>query len=133
MLLQGREANKELLYEANAKLNTILNGKNKYTYYYGCQYRGSSKLQLCIIQGLTPSDEEKKLPFGFFKESRFARDSSSEINKYFDSYSYQPNGHFLTKIIFGYKINFLNYEDLFSCASINHSTQLPIILDKEIR
>ena len=103
--------------------------KDMYTHYYDCKYKNDSRLQVCLVYGLSSIHEEKILPFGFIRSSRFGKQQDNNVHRYFETYRYESNGHWLTKIIFGYTINFLNYESLFSCARVNYTNELPITLD----
>ena len=130
-VVAGPMSYREDLDKVYIKPKNIMTPKDRYTSYYDCKQKNDTNLQVCLIYGLISTNEYKPLPFGFVRSSSFAQEPNND-NRYFESYYYEPVGHWLTKLLFGYQINTFNYRNWFSCANQNSSKSLPIILNEGV-
>ena len=85
--------------------------------------------KVCLVKNIETTYLNKNiLGFGFVRESTSIQDLL-DGTKFREFISYEPDGHWLTKVLFGYKINFINdYTDWFSCVDRFRSQEISIKL-----
>ena len=101
-------------------------------YYWRCEKSGvNGDNNYCAVRHLSRSGGElnKKTPFGFARDAIGAYSDVNTQKLYSESYEYRGDGHWLTNLLFGVKINFIDYERWSSCSQMSDSKDSIINLD----
>ncbi len=96
---------------------------------WSCHLNEQESQKVCLVKNIETTYLNKNiLGFGFVRESTSIQDLL-DGTKFREFISYEPDGHWLTKVLFGYKINFINdYTDWFSCVDRFRSQEISIKL-----
>jgi hypothetical protein len=98
------------------------------TQHWACENKISGVKGSCVVQNIIKKNIPKKLPFRFIRESSVLQDINGE--KYYESYDHQPDGHWLSRLLFGYYgFNFMDYRGYSACAHGARTMETTITLD----